>query len=138
MKCEEIDFIGYIEGYASDATVAHIEGCPRCHLEADKFFQFSKGIRMHYLAGKKAEKELENRLKSIDSRKVKKTPEEIEKKIIELKEMGLSSKLVDIFGKDKKAGAEFIKSMLTPQQFAIAASPKDITEAKKPKKRKKK
>ena len=138
MKCEEINFLEYLEGHAPDETAAHIEGCPRCHLESNNILEFSKVIRRHYMPGKRAEKELENKLKSIDCTKIKKMPREIEKKIIELKEKRLTLKLVDIFGKDKKTRAKFIENILTPQQFAIAASPKDITKAKKPKKRKKK
>ena len=138
MKCEEIDFLEYIEGRAPKEIIAHIAGCPRCHPESDKLLQFSTGINTHYVPGKKAERELEKKLRSIDSTKIKKMPSKIEKKIIELKERRLTSKLVNIFGKDEKTRNRLLKSVLTPQPFALAASPKDITKVKKQKTRRKK
>lgn len=138
MKCEEINFLEYIEGDASEEIIAHIAGCPRCHPESDKLLQFSTGIGKYYVAGKKAERELENRLRSIDPTKIKKMPAKIEKKIIELKERALTTKLVNLFGTDEKMRKRLFKSLLTPQPFAIAAIPKDITKSKKPRKRRKK
>ena len=138
MKCEEINFLEYIEGNASEEIIAHIAGCPRCHPESDKLFQFSKGIRKYYIGGKRAERELEDRLQAIHPAKIKKMPAKIEKKIIELKERALTSKLVNLFGKDEKTRKKLFESILSPQSIAIAASPKDITQSKKPRKRRKK
>ncbi len=138
MKCEEINFLEYVEGDASNEMIAHIEGCPRCHPESDKLLQFSKGIKKYYVAGKKAETELENRLQSIHPTKIKKMPAKIEKKIIELKEKALTSKLVDLFGKDEKTRKRIFENILSPPRIAIAASPKDITQSKRPRKRRKK
>lgn len=138
MKCEEIDFLECVEGHAPREIVGHIAECSRCHPESDRFLQFSKIIGTHYVAGKKAESELEKRLKSVDPTKIRKIPVKIEKKIFELREKRLTSKLVHIFGKDRKTRNKLIESILTPQSFAIAASPKDITKAKKSKTRRKK
>ncbi len=138
MKCEEIDFLEYIEGHASEEIIAHIAGCPRCHPESDKLLQFSKGIRKYYVAGKKAESELEDRLQSIHPTKIKKMPAKIEKKIIELKERALTAKLVNLFGTDEKTRKRLFESILSLQPIAIAASPKDITRSKEPRKRRKK
>ncbi len=138
MKCEEINFLEYIEGHASEKIIAHIAGCPRCHPESDKLLQFSKGIRKYYVTGKRAERELEERLQSIHPTKIKKMPAKIDKKIIELKERALTSKLVNLFGTDEKTRKRLFESLLSPQSIAIAASPKDITQSKKQKKRRKK
>ena len=137
MKCKEIDIIEYIEGSSSRETKAHVESCKRCTKESIKLKEFSNLISTHYAEGKNLEKELNERLKSIDISKMKKLPDNIIRKIAEIKEKSLMSKLRTAVGTHKKDIKELVEGFLSPRVQAMPASPKDITKIKRAKRKKK-
>ena len=89
MKCGEIDLLEYIDGVPSEEVRIHVESCKRCQRESQKVSRFSGLISAHYLEGKKAEEELENRLGSINCEKMERLPFNIQKKAAALKEKSL-------------------------------------------------
>jgi hypothetical protein len=132
MKCSEIDIIEYIEGTTSGETAKHIKTCKVCRDEVSKI----QSLTAHYKESKKLEKELDERLKSIDISKMENLPDNIVKKIAELKEISLVSKLKRVIGKGKRGTERLMEGFLTSRMEAMPASPKDITRTKKTKKKK--
>ena len=137
MKCEEIDFIRYIEGDASEETQSHVESCKRCKAELLRLSKFTDLITTHYTEGKKLEADLEKILQSIDISKMKRMPEEIAKKVAELRGKSLVSKLKKVFGKSREGLKGLIEGGLTSRPVPMPAIPKDITKTRKRQKKKK-
>lgn len=131
MKCAEIDFLEYIDGVPSDEVRAHVQSCKRCQRESERVSRFSRLISTYYSKGKKAEDDLENRLRSIDCSRMKRLPDNIQKKVAELKEETLTSKIKKVLGKAKQSEEAFVESLLRPRLQVMPASPRDITKAKK-------
>ena len=131
MKCTEIDFLEYIDGVPSDEVRAHVQSCKRCQRESEKVSRFSRLVSTYYSEGKKAEDELENRLRSMDCSRMKRLPDNIQKKVAELKEKSLTSKIKKVFGKAIEKEEALIEGLLRPRLQVMPASPRDITKAKK-------
>jgi hypothetical protein len=131
MKCAEIDFLEYIDGVPSEEVRVHVQSCKRCQRESERVSRFSRLISTYYSTGKKAEDDLENRLRSIDCSKMERLPDNIQKKVAELKEETLTSKIKKVLGKAKQSQERFIESLLRPRLQVMPASPRDITKAKK-------
>jgi len=137
MKCQEINIIEYIEGKTSKEIKSHIETCRKCGEEIQKLMKISKLISTHYTEGKRLEEELDKRLQTIDSSKLKKLPDSIIKKITNLRKKSLRSRLKKVIGKGKKDVAGLIEGFLASRIEAVPASPKAITKTKKIYKKKK-
>ena len=138
MKCAEIDFLEYIDGVPSDEVRAHVQSCKRCQRESEKVSRFSRLVSTYYSEGKKVEDELESRLQSIDCSRMKRLPDSLQKKVAELKEENLASKIKRALSKAKQSEERFVESLLRPRLQMMPASPKDITKAKKKSGKKKK
>ena len=138
MKCDEIDFLEYIDGVPSDEARAHVQSCKRCQRESEKISRFSRLVSTYYSEGKKAKDELETRLRSIDCSRMKRLPDNIQKKVVEIKEKRLTSKIKKAFGKAVQSEERFVESLLRPRLQMMPASPKDITKDKKKSGKKKK
>lgn len=138
MKCKTVDFLEYIEGASAKEVVDHIMNCKKCKKESEKLLNFSRLISTRYIQGRKAEEELEIRLKSIDCKKMEILPLFLQKKISELKEKSLTSRIKKVMAKAEKGEEKWVKSLFKPRLHLMPASPKDITKAKKgsPKKKK--
>lgn len=131
MKCSEIDFLEYIDGVPPEEVRVHVENCKRCQRESERISRFSRLISAHYLEGKRAEEELESRLRSIDCLKTKRLPDNLQKKVAELKEETLTSRIKKVLDKAKQSEERFVESLFRPRLQVMPASPKDITKAKK-------
>jgi len=137
MKCRDVDIIGYVDGKASKEIIAHVNGCKRCNEEAEELLKFTNLITSQYTEGKKLEEELEGRLQTIEILKMKRLPENIFKKIEDLREKSLLSRLKRVVGKRRKDIERLTEGLVTSSMKALPASPKDITKVKKIKKKKK-
>jgi hypothetical protein len=131
MKCKDINLIEYIDGMAVKDVQTHLDACQRCQKELNKLSIFFNIISPHYLEGKQIERKLESELENIDLARMKPLPDNIKKKIIEIREKSLVSRVKKIIGKGKKNVAELVENILTPQMKAMPASPKDISKTKK-------
>lgn len=138
MKCEDINMLACAEGQAPAEAVAHIGTCTKCRSESEKMSKFSKLVSAHYVEGKQIEDELNRRLRSIDCSKMKKLPENLQKKTAGLKEKSLVSRLTAVLEKTKTGDKRILGDILTSHSYAMAASPKDITKAKGSRKKRKK
>ena len=138
MKCNEIDFFEYIDGVPSNEVRVHVQSCKRCQRESEKVSRFSRLISEYYLNGKKVEDELESRLQSIDCSRMKRLPDSIQKKVAELKEESLTSKIKKVLDRAKQSEDRFVESLFRPRLQMMPASPKDITKTKGKKKKKRK
>lgn len=138
MKCAEIDFLEYIDGVPPEGVRVHVLSCKRCQRESERVSRFSKLISTYYSEGKKVEDELESRLQSIDCSRMKRLPDSIQKKVAELKEESLTSKIKKVLGKAKQGEERFVESLFRPRLQMMPASPKDITKTKGKKKKKRK
>ena len=138
MKCNEIDFFEYIDGVPSNEVRVHVQSCKRCQRESEKVSRFSRLISEYYLNGKKVEDELESRLQSIDCSRMKRLPDSIQKKVAELKEESLTSKIKKVLNRAKQSEDRFVESLFRPRLQMMPASPKDITKTKGKKKKKRK
>lgn len=134
MKCADIDLLEYVEGVPSEEVRIHVESCKRCQRESQKVSRFSRIISAHCLEGKKAEEELENRLRSIKCERMERLPFNLQKKVAALKERSLASKIKRVLGKAKQSEGRFVESLLRPRLQIMPASPKDITKTKGKKK----
>lgn len=128
MKCKEIDIIEFIDGNASKEAQLHIARCTSCSRELEKMMKLANLISTQYVKGKKLERELDRRLQSIEISKMKELPDTIVKKISELREKSLMSKLKKVIGESKRDAKGIIEGFLTPRMHAVPASPKDITK----------
>lgn len=137
MKCEEIDFMSYMDGKGSKEAEVHVEGCRKCTTESEKLRKFMNFVVPQYALGKKMEKELDEALRSIEPSKMKELPDSLAKKVAELREKSLTAKLKKVIGSGRNKAKSFFDDIMTPQMNALPASPKDITKTKKNKKRKK-
>jgi hypothetical protein len=133
MKCNEIDFIEYIEGRASEKVEAHIKECGKCQEESVNFSRFVTLVTPMWAAGKVFEAELDRDLQSMDPRKMKYLPDNISKKVTELRERSIVGKLKRIIGKGKENAQGLIEGIMSPQAHAVPASPADLTKTGKPK-----
>ena len=138
MKCNEIDFFEYIDGVPSNEVRVHVQSCKRCQRESEKVSRFSRLISEYYLNGKKVEDELESRLQSIDCSRMKRLPDSIQKKVAELKEESLTSKIKKVLDRAKQSEDRFVEIFLSHCLKRMPASPKDITKTKGKKKKKRK
>ena len=138
MKCEEIDLLEYIEGMSPRNVVAHIEICKKCQRESERLTKFSRLASTRYFEEKKVEQELESRLKSIDCSKMERLPVNLQKKVAEMKEERLASRIRKAIGKTIEREEQFVASLMRPRLQVMPASPKDITKAKKRPTKKKK
>ena len=138
MKCEGIDLLEYIEGVPSEEVTAHMRNCKKCQRQFEKISNFSKIVSMHYSEGKRIEEKLEDRLKSIDCSAMSRLPLPVQKKVSEMKEKSLASRIKKAFGKAIEKEERFVESLLRPRLQAMPASPKDITKTKGKKKKKRK
>ncbi len=147
MKCIEIDFIKYTEGYTTVEMKNHVQKCPACREELARFSMFMNGIMPAYKEGKRLEDELDKQLAEIDLASMKPLPAHIAKKVKEMRNNSLVGRLKKIIGENRKGAQDLIESILNPRMDALPASPRDITKTKKakpkqkkalPKKRKKK
>ncbi|MBA4418273.1 MAG: hypothetical protein C0392_10245 [Syntrophus sp. (in: bacteria)] len=133
MKCNEINFIEYIEGRASEKTEAHIKECRKCQKESVKFSRFVNLITPMWAAGRALEAELDRDLQSMDPRKMKYLPDTISKKVTELRERSIVGKLKRVLGRGKENAQELIDGIMSPRAHAVPASPADLTKTGKPK-----
>lgn len=131
MKCEEIDFIEYVEGGASEEAKAHVEACRKCRGESARFSKFVNVVLPLWSEGKRAEAELEKELQSMDLAGMKRLPDEIAGKVTELKEKDVVERLKKIVKKGKGDTREFIETILTPRLHGAPASPRDMTKTTK-------
>lgn len=133
MKCQEIDYIAYMEGRASGETESHMAGCPACQEELGRFSVFMNRILPVYREGKCREEEIERGLAEMDLEKLKPLPPGIAKKVKALREKGLVSRLKKAIGENTENTRIWIESILNPQMAALPAIPKDITKTGKSK-----
>jgi hypothetical protein len=136
MKCEELNLLDYIEGAAGPEAAAHIEGCKKCRRDYQSMMKFSI-IVSSYSEGKKAEEELEGLLKTIDASKRERLPGRLQKKIAELKEKSLLSKIKKVLAGTGQNEGKLLEKMRSPRLRITMASPKDITKSRKNTKRRK-
>lgn len=137
MKCNDIDIISYIEGKKTRETRDHILSCRKCSKEVEELEKFSSIFSTQYVSGKNLENELNKKLQSIDISKMKKLPEEIAIRVSALRGKSLTDKLKKVLGGRGKSAKAFFDNIMTPQMYAMPASPKDITKTKKTKRKKK-
>lgn len=138
MKCQEIDYIAYMEGRAAGETESHMAGCPACREELERFSLFMNGILPVYREGKRQEAEIERRLAEMDLEKLKPLPPGIAKKVKALRKKRLVSRLKRVIGENTQNTRIWIESILNPQMAALPAIPKDITKTGKDKPKRKK
>ena len=134
MRCEEVNLLDYVEGVAHREVAAHIEACRRCRRQSERMMRFSV-VASRYSEGKKAEGELEGLLKAINGSTMERLPVKLQKKITELKEKSLVSKIKKVFAGTGDNERKFIEEMRSPRLQVTMASPKDITRARKRSKR---
>ncbi|MBM4305229.1 MAG: hypothetical protein FJ123_00690 [Deltaproteobacteria bacterium] len=138
MKCEEIDLLEYIEGTPPHGVKAHIEICKKCRRESERLIKFSRLASTRYSDGKKAEQELEDHLGLIDCSRMERLPYALQKKIAEIKERSLVSKIKKVIAKAGESEERLIEKLRSPRLQMMPASPKDITKSKKSTRKKKK
>jgi hypothetical protein len=137
MKCEELNLLDYVEGAAGPEAAAHIEGCKKCRRDSQSMMKFSI-VLSSYSEGKKAEEELEGLLKTIDASKMERLPGRLQKKIAEVKEKSLLSKIKKVLAGTGQNGGKLLGKMRSPRLRVTMASPKDITKTRKMSKKRKK
>ena len=136
MRCSAINFIQYIEGSASEEMKKHISECPSCQDDLKRYSQFMKNILPVYSTGKRQEMELDRKLEAMDPSSMKPLPSAIAERVKALRERSLVGRLKKIIGDKQESARELIDAILNPQMVALPASPKDITKARKDKRKK--
>ena len=133
IKCRNIDMLEYLEGRASEETVLHIESCAKCQKEAARLSSLMGIISTKYAAGKKIERELDKKLKTMNLAGMKKLPDNIAGKIEAMRESSIKARLKKVVAKGRKEAAGLVDGLLSSDMHAMPASPKDITKARKKK-----
>lgn len=133
MKCQDIDYIAYMEGQASGGTEKHMADCRACREELGRFSLFMNRILPVYREGKRQEAEIEHQLAEMDLERMKPLPPGIAEKVRALREKRLVSRLKRAFGENTENTKIWIETILNPQMALLPAIPKDITKTGKDK-----
>lgn len=132
MKCSDIDLLSFIDGKPSEGVQKHVANCDTCRKEVDSLSQFLKIVLPVYATGRGLEEDFNAHMRSLDITRMRPLPQAISRKVAEMKEHGLVSRMKKAVGKKKENLEEFVQSVMNPEMEALPASPKDLVK-KKPK-----
>jgi hypothetical protein len=140
MKCQDIDYIAYLEGRASSEEENHLADCPACREELARFSLSMNRILPVYREGKRRDEEIERGLAEINLERLEPLPPVIAEKVKALREKRLISRLKRAVGENTENARIWIDSMMNPQMGPLPAIPKDIlkTGVEKPERKPKK